>query len=389
MRKFAVNLLLVLVALAVGAGLIEAGSRLFIGLPKPYPLKPNSYVYDRRGFWTMRPGLTDAFDNGVDFRGAAVNVDALGARRTVCAETAAPEAARVFLIGDSQTFGWGLADAETWASGLQCALAKARPGAYRVYNFGVPGTQVDQYWSRATAQVAPALRRGDIAVVSVTWNDLVTFYAGKAFVEKAAANAGDSRVGTAGGLDLQLARPLSYLDPPTWRYRFYENYGLFVPSIDSIKAFGDSMVHVSVAFGLLWNRARLLYYRLRPADAFAKKVDADAFENNFRVLKAIATALERRGARVIVQLLPNRLFFDDFYYASYSKNGIAFPARDYMGHVAQPYCRDLGLTCVNRFAELLTVRRDAHTFAIDGHYNAAGAVRVAAALGGDVLAAAK
>jgi hypothetical protein len=387
MRRIFVNLLLVLAALAVGAALIEVGTRLVIGLPKPYPLKPNSYVFDRRGFWTVRPGLNDAFDNDVDFRNAAVNVGPLGARRTACTENGSAPAVRLFLIGDSQTFGWGLADAETWASGLQCALSKARPGAFRVYNFGVPGTQVDQYWSRAAAQVAPAVRPGDVVVVSVTWNDLVTFYAGKAFVDRAVADAA-SVTGAAGGLELQLAEPLRYLDPPTWRYRVYEDYGLFVPSIESAKAFGESMVHVSAAFGLLWNRARLLYYRLRPADSFAKKVDADAFEHNFRTLKAIAAVLERRGARVIVQLLPNRLFFDDFYYASYSKNGVAFPARDYMGHIAEPYCRDLDLACVNRFADLLTAQRDAHTFAVDGHYNAAGAARVAAALGQDVLMAA-
>lgn len=389
MRGFTVNLLLVLVALIVGAVLIEVGVRLFVGLPKPYPLKPNSYVFDRRGFWTVRPGLNTVFDNGVDFRNAAVGTDAIGARRAACVETAATAAAQVFLIGDSQTFGWGLADSETWASGLQCALAKARPGAFRVVNFGVPGTQVDQYWSRAVAQVAPAVRPGDVAIVSVTWNDLVTFYAGKAFVETAVAAAKGASSVKAGGLELELAHPLNYLDPPTWRYRLYEDYGLFVPSFDSAKAFGETMAHVSAAFGLLWNRVRLLYYRLRPADSFAKKVDADAFEYNFRTLKAIATVLERSGARVVVQLLPNRLFFDDFYYASYSKHGVAFPARDYMGHVAGPFCRDLGLACVNRFADLLTAQRDANTFAFDGHYNTAGAALVAAALGRDVLATAK
>ena len=401
MRRMLGNLLLVLLALAVSAGMIEIAARLFVAVPKPYALTANAYVHDRRGFWTITPGLETELDNGADFTGRPVNVDEIGARILPCQEGAAAER-RVFLVGDSQTFGWGLADGETWAAGLQCALAERQPGRFRVYDLGVPGTQADQYWARGRAQVAAAVRPGDVVVISPTWNDLITFYMGKKFVDAALAEVGLARAANNGvkpaesvppadaaaaaaGPALQLTEPRVYLDPPTWRYKLYRDYGIFVPSFASVQAFGDTMVHVSAAFGIAWSRARLIYYRFRPVDSFANKVDPTAFANNFYTLKALATLLQRKGAKVLIQLLPNRLFFDDFYYASYSRNGAAFPARDYMGHVAKPFCSALGLSCVNRFEDLKTSRRDAHTFAFDGHYNAAGARRIATALAADVL----
>jgi len=403
MRAFFVNLGVLAAALAVGAILVEVLARAFFGLPAPYALPAESTVFDARGFWTGVPGFTARFDNRVDFRDAAVGIDDIGARRVPCAADAGTAMApvRVFLVGDSQTFGWGLSDADTWANGLQCRLETAAPGRYRVINFGVAGTQVDQYWARGVRQVVPGIRPGDVVVVSVTWNDLVTFNDGLPFVEQVLAQAGLRRDGSgvrqveppppvAGdgqGLALRLLEPRRYLNPPTWRYRFYNDYGVFVPSFDSPKAFADTMTYVSAAFGILWRHARLLYYRLRPADSLAAKLEPHVFEYNFLTLKALQTVMRRRGARMLVQLLPNRLFFDDFYYAAYSKNGVVFPARDFMGSIAADLCPKLELDCVNRFDDLATAARDAHTFPFDGHYNAAGAARVASALAREVRTA--
>lgn len=399
--------LLVFGSLLLACAVIETAARLFVAVPAPYPMAPASTVGDSRGFWTMKPGFAGAFDNRVDFRAKAVTVGPDGARTIPCARAVTGASPRVFLIGDSQTFGWGLDDAEAWPNRLQCLLDDRRPGAFHVVNLAVPGTQADQYWQRGYTQVIPALRGGDTVVVSLTWNDLVTFYAGDAAVARALEIAGlRERAGVeplsvaavpapARGtgpahdgrdpLAYHPTAPLQVLNPETWRYRLHRKFGVFVPSFDSFWAFVDSLGSISAAVHVAVPKLRLLYYRLRPDTAFQAKVSHRGFDQNFLVLKALEHLVVERGGRFLVQLLPNRLFFDDAYYRSYSKNGVAFPARDYMGHVSAPRCASLGLTCVNRFDALKTADVDAYSFPFDGHYNAAGAARIADALGADIL----
>jgi hypothetical protein len=124
----------------------------------------------------------------------------------------------------------------------------------------------------------------------------------------------------------------------------------------------------------------MIYYRLRSHKTLLKQFSKDTFANNFLVIKSLATAIERREARLIVNLLPSRLFFDNYYYRSYSKEGRAFPTPDYMGHIAKPWCVQMNLNCHNSFDVLTTNTRDAHSFAFDGHYNSEGAKVIANAL---------
>lgn len=395
--------LIFVLSLLLALAMIEAGTRAFVAVPSPYPLEPDSTVMDSRGFWTMAPGFSGRFDNRADFRDQAVSVHPDGTRAMPCASDVSSPADRVFLLGDSQTFGWGLNDDKAWPNRLQCLLNETAPARFRIFNLGVPGTQADQYWVRGFTQVLPALRPGDTVVVSLTWNDLVTFYAGDDFVKRALANAGLREVSKAGAVavessgeigpispsaeDIQarLTLPVVYLNPQTWRYRLYKRFGLFVPAMDSVWGFADSLDKISAAMHVLLPKLRLLYYRIRPDNAFQAKVSQRGFAQNFLVMKALERLVVRKGGRFMVQLLPNRLFFDDDYYGAYSKNGVSFPAKDYMGYVSAPLCAGLSLRCVNRFDVLQTSVRDAHTFAADGHYNVVGAERIARALARDVL----
>lgn len=70
-----------------------------------------------------------------------VSVDAEGRRTTVGEPAKGCGSHRLDLIGDSQVFGWGLGDAETFGSQLQARLG---PG-WRVVNHGIPGTGPLQY----------------------------------------------------------------------------------------------------------------------------------------------------------------------------------------------------------------------------------------------------
>ena len=405
----------VLCSLLIGLLLLELIVRPIYGIVKPYglesedPYEDTRYgVFDSRGFWTWKPNFRGSFDNGVDFRANRVTTNFDGGRNVPCRNGHGIHSSRIFLIGDSQTFGWGLSDSETWANQLQCELERKRPGEFEVINLGFPGVQVDQLYARGVGQVEPATGKGDIVVVSFTWNDLVTYYAGKKFADQVLRHAGLQEVKIADinrakvqplkiksipttsykerrPLEIRLLEPKVYLGEPSWRYPIYKKYGILTPAVDSAMSFLNSLQYISSAFRVAWSNARLLYYRLRPKDALAKKIPVHTFRKNFLVLKALETKLRRKGAKVLIQLLPSRLFFDDNYYEPYSKGGASFPEQDYLGFVSNPFCLSLGLNCVNRFMNLMTDTQDRHTFPVDGHYNETGAANIAMALARDIL----
>jgi len=414
MKGFLINSGLVLVSMLIGFSALEMGVRIYADVAKPYAIEPEGSdteirpsVYDSRGFWTWSPGYRGRFDNRVDFTDKRVTTTRYGGRGIPCAAGVRTPDSHIYLIGDSQTFGWGLSDDETWANQLQCQLNIKNPGKFKVYNLGFPGAQVDQLYARGIGQVEPVIEPGDIVVISFTWNDLVTFYKSLSFVRDVMKRSGlkqlpitdPSRVEVTTahepspgapkaerrpGLEIRLTDPVRYLNAASWRYPLYKEYGVFLPSFNSWSSFLNSMQYISAAYKIAFSHARLLYYRLRPSNELKAKIPRGTFRNNFLVLKSLETRLRYKGAKVLIQFLPNRLFFDDYYYQSYSKNGAVFPSQDYLGYVGTSFCQSLGLTCVNRFGDLATPKRDAHTFAFDGHFNQAGAARIAAALALDL-----
>ena len=415
LKTISINCFIVLLSLIFGLILLELIIRPISGMAKPYDVEPTDPredirygVLDVRGFWTWKPLYNGQFDNGIDFSGKHISTYANGTRAIPCLIDPATRGSRIFLLGDSQTFGWGLSDAEAWANQLQCRIEKSQPGTIAVVNMGFPGTQVDQYYARGVGQIEAAINANDTVVVSFTWNDLVTFSGGEIFVRQVLKDAGlrlvvipnhpnirvepidkDSALPfeprEQRDFDIQLMNPTKYKGQPSWRYPIYKQYGIFVPLFDSLWSFVNSLQHVSAAFRVAWSNARLIFYRLRPEKALIKKISKNTFQNNFLVLKALETRLRRKGARVLIQLLPSRLFFDDFYYQAYSKGGVSFTDQDFLGHIAQPFCKSLDLICVNRFEELKTRERDLHTFPTDGHYNQKGATSVAKALFIDIF----
>ncbi len=72
----------------------------------------------------------------VSYAGVETTLDANGFRNPTDA-TAGPTS--VLVLGDERTFGWGVADDETYPSQLQALIAKQCPTCGRVVNAGVPG----------------------------------------------------------------------------------------------------------------------------------------------------------------------------------------------------------------------------------------------------------
>lgn len=372
--SWAANGALVVFSIVLSFGAAEGIARVFYDLPSPYAIEPGLLSWDTRGAWTLSPGQRGVMDNKIDFSGKVVTVDERGVRLTPAARGLPETARRIFLIGDSQTFGWGLADGETWANHLQKALLSGgKP--YKVENLGVPAINIDQYFARLKALYLGSIMPSDLVVVSLTWNDLHTFQDDRvvAAARKAAPPApGAERA----GLTARVSDPETVYNPPTWRYRFYTSSGIFIPSFDGAENFLKSCQSTLALCYILTPYLRSAYYFLRGSSGPFAKIPAKTFENNFLILKEMARLIEARGAIMIVNLLPNRVFFDDGYYRAYSAGGSVFPARDFMGYVAGPYCKKFALKCIDAFPVLKTERKDKYSFAFDGHYNEQAAVLI-------------
>lgn len=364
------NLLLAPVAILIGLLMFEGLARVWTDVPSAYPIVPGLLVLEERGFWMPSPGYEGEMDNRVDFAAKPFRIDSKGTRNVPCAPNAGDARSRVFLLGDSQTFGFGLSDAESWPNQLQCALG----GSVRVVNMGVHGTNIDQYVKRGLTQVREELEPGDVVVVGVTWNDLLTPVHEKT-VDQLRDNARQPK--SAAGSGVTLAQPVRHAGPATWRYEVYQRTGILVPVFSSLTGFAESLTYTSALAGILVPRLRMIYYRFRPSDTFASKLDPARVERNVKLLSILDAELKKTGARMIVYQLPNRLFFDDSYYGAYSAGGAAFPQQDYMSYLVAPLCRQFGLDCMTAFDALKTPGPDDNTFRFDGHYNPKGAALVA------------
>lgn len=375
MRNFA----LIPVALLIALILCEIVARLWVAVPSAYPVAPGLLVLDQRGFWMPEPGYIGEMDNRVDFQNKTLTINPDGSRHVPCAADLDEDRRQIFVLGDSQTFGFGLADAETWPNRLQCALgADGNADTSRVYNLGVHGTNVDQYVRRGMRQVVGAMRDDDLVIVGVTWNDLIS--AQTAGTVEMVRNEAVAMKVERSPLAPKLKVPRRHLNHKTWRYRLYQSSGILIPSFSSLKSFAESLTYSSALAHLVVPRLRLLIYRFRDKDSFVRKVPQEAVANNMALLAILAGVIEKHGGHMVVYLLDNRLFFDDVYYRSYSAGGNAFPAQDYMSYLTAPYCERFSLDCLSAFATLQTPGPDTYTFPFDGHYNALGAEAVAGRL---------
>jgi lysophospholipase L1-like esterase len=110
-------------------------------------------------FWAPRPGFRGTF------LGRPVSINALGLRGPELARPKPAGRRRLACFGDSITFGYGVADGETYAAALGQALG---PGT-EVINAGVTGYTTHQV-RLLLARLAPALEL-DAATFCIGWND--------------------------------------------------------------------------------------------------------------------------------------------------------------------------------------------------------------------------
>jgi lysophospholipase L1-like esterase len=142
---------------AVGVGLAEVGLRILS--PQIFPVHPvGMYVLDPTVGYRLAPGFEGVIERA-EFR-HTFRVNDLGVRSS--GSSAAPRARlRVLVLGDSQAFGFGVEDDETFAALLERRLsARRREGRVEVINAGVPGygTADELAWLQAVgAELEPDL----------------------------------------------------------------------------------------------------------------------------------------------------------------------------------------------------------------------------------------
>ncbi|KIL98965.1 hypothetical protein CCC_02415 [Paramagnetospirillum magnetotacticum MS-1] len=358
MRNLAGNLLLTLVSCLTFLVVAELVAWQFNPPPSP-GLPVDMFQGGPGGVWIMTPDFRGVMDNRVDFTNVPAAADSSGARIVPAAPAEAPR--RLLVIGDSQTFGHGLSDEDSWPNRLQENLNR-RDQAVKVSNLAIPAINIDQYLARVRV-LAPSLGANDTILIGMSWNDLITPPSDQESNRIVAGHL--VSVGTG---DSETAIQA--------RVRIYDFTGIRVPRFQNLKTFLDTLSQESALVSTLYPRAKAIYYRLRDHSPVADLVKAGVPEANFLMMRQIAELIAPTGARLVVVLLPERMFFEDGPFAVYSVNGRDFPTPDYQAALALPLCKDAAITCLNAFPLLHDHHREGLVFPVDGHFNAKGAVLI-------------
>lgn len=151
--RLAVIGLVLLAAMEIGAQVMGFGRRI-------------EYDSSLSVLWQPRPGQR-ACNN---ITNAPVTIDHRGLRATPLSGGDSEERINVLALGDSVTFGYALADHETYVSRLQAWLERQEPGRWRLMNGGVNGYNLYLVKQR----LAELLDRGvkpDLVLIGYCFNE--------------------------------------------------------------------------------------------------------------------------------------------------------------------------------------------------------------------------
>jgi lysophospholipase L1-like esterase len=133
------NLLLLCAALLVAAIGGEVTLRIALPAPVHWRFPQEGYLFDpETGFW-LQPNQT-AFTIG-----QVVHTNSRGFRDRDYGPFPPPGTTRVVGLGDSETFGNGIAASGTWPKQLEAQLNASSESPWEVINAGIPGTNTWQH----------------------------------------------------------------------------------------------------------------------------------------------------------------------------------------------------------------------------------------------------
>lgn len=164
-RRLFARLAALALGLVLALGAAEALVRARVGSPLPERLPLSIVRANPRRGWEMVPSLEHYTYQH------RVRVNALGLRGPEVPETKPPEETRVLCLGDSLTYGQGVADPDTVPARLEAACAALAPErVWRVVNGGLRGYDTAQELAlldELGARIAP-----DVVLLLWFWNDL-------------------------------------------------------------------------------------------------------------------------------------------------------------------------------------------------------------------------
>ncbi len=139
LKRFGKNLLALGLGALFAVALAEIALIWLMPPPVIYREPQPGFEYDERLGWKLRPGQ-HCFTVG-----QPVTTNALGLRSPEVASTTAEGELRILVLGDSNTFGNGVGQEETYPRRLEALLASRQPAArVTVVNAGVPGYDTGQ-----------------------------------------------------------------------------------------------------------------------------------------------------------------------------------------------------------------------------------------------------
>lgn len=170
-RRILSNLLLASASTLFGLLLLELALRVVLPAPIHFRYPQESYDFDPEVAHVLRPGQ-HAFTHDQE-----VVTNSHGLRDRELPERPEPGVLRVLALGDSQTFGNGLALAQTWPKQLEAELLQRGAGQgvrFEVLNAGVPGS--DTWQHEVLLRRLADLYHPQVAVLAFYVNDVSPSY---------------------------------------------------------------------------------------------------------------------------------------------------------------------------------------------------------------------
>ncbi len=242
MRVFLINLLTTAILLVVCVGALEIGLRLYyFGSISPFIGGPKLYKPDEKIGFSLNPNLNSSQQRPAFI--VPVTTNSLGLRGPE--PGAKSEAFRIAVLGDSHTFGSGLADDETLPAQLEKALnALAGPGRFEVINAGSPAHSTVQeliQHKRLAAKI-----KADLWILGFTAENDIQYNTAelRSFMTNGPRRP-VARLNSAGALEFDYSGAERYFRKNKWRLEnklqdrpWYENMAVYLRGKIAWKGFG-------------------------------------------------------------------------------------------------------------------------------------------------------
>ena len=273
MRRYAARLALLLASTLLGLAFLEVCVRIL--------MPQNPEFYDSSKIMRLSstvPRYPENIPNGRNesYVGVPVSINSLGLRGPEISVPKPPHTVRIVGVGDSITFGYGIAQEETFLSLLQARLNQSSGGEvrYEVVNAGVEGTGLDYYYHFLTTD-APKLQP-DIVLVNLCLNDIAIYSDAGRKSERGVRSSTDTVV--RGTSDFLLKHSQLYIA----LYMRLKSvlYGLGLLDINKIQGYN--------------------FLPLEPSSSRQEK----AWKSSFEILSRIAELARRDHYRLLVVVFP-------------------------------------------------------------------------------------